>query len=191
MKKSSSKRAVLKVAANLASDDPIQCLGADEFQFATLISLGNSACEALRRVKPDWTADSIRANAYLWRNRADIVRAIQAMQEAMSKARLDTVVMTKTEAMAVLTAIARATLDELDEHHIACKKKTITQNSVGTTVTIEKLSPIDAIKTLATVAGWEVQPTVNLTVKQLFQTLIQNGVPKEGPQAHEELLEES
>lgn len=181
MTKSRSKKATKKVEEALANPQPIAALGQEEFIFAFHMAMGKTAVGALREAKPEWSKETVEANAYLWKKRPDIVRAMQAMQEKFAEQRMDTVIMSKTEMAMMLTAGARATLAEIDEHSPFCTEKRRVVNAAGVTEWIKKDSPVTYIKELrALLYGDEDgQPKHNLTKDEILKSLRRPGLPKE------------
>lgn len=193
-KQRATKHPRKKVEEALANPNPIAGLDYADWQFAMQLALGKTGNASARIAYPNWSEETVRANAYAYANRPDIIRAKQHLLEVFIEGKEDTVIATKAEVAAFLTGVIRTPLSEIDSASLFCLEHTKTINSAGASEKFKKISPIDAIDKLGKIMGWlsddDGKPKVNISVYQLIQQASSQGVPTEVTDIGGELLED-
>lgn len=199
--KAKSKKATKRIEEAMANPEPVASLTVEEFTFAKELAAGASAVAALSLAKPEWSKETIKSNAYLWKKNPVIIRAMQAIQDVVTREiageRQSALIMTKTEAMIMLSQGARSVLDEIDTSSPFCAEQIVTWNANGRSERIKKVGMIDCIKLLSEIAGWkDVEQgnggagTVIFNQQNFLNTIITPGLPVETTGIGEKLLEE-
>ena len=195
------KKATKRIEVAMDNPEPVAALTMDEFTFAKELASGATAVAALAAAKPEWNKDTIASNAYLWKRNPVIIRAMQAIQEVVTREvageRQSALIMTKTEAMIALSQGARSVLDEITPASPFCAEHIVTWNANGRSERVKKVSMIDCIKLLSELAGWkEVEKggggpgTYIFNQQNFLNNIVVQGLPVESSDIGEKLLEE-